>query len=96
MTDVGTGSAESQDNTDVASRADAPSTFSILLIFRLADDKGIGGTGLSQVVSKPKPRPVLKKKDTEKNSGTSDKELEDDNPFSVLFLRHHAELMFLL
>ena len=54
MMDVSVGSAESQD-TDVASGADMPSTFSILLIFRSADDKGIGGTGLSQVVSKLKP-----------------------------------------
>ena len=53
--DVSAESAESQDDTDVASGADTPGTFSILLVFRSANDKGIGGTGLSQVVSKPKP-----------------------------------------
>ena len=87
MMDVSIGSAESQDDTDIASRADTPSMFSILLIFHSANDKGIGGTSLSQVVSKPKPRPVLKKKDTEEDSGTSGKELEDANPFGVLFAK---------
>ena len=41
MMDVSAKSAESQDDTDVASRADTPSMFSILLVFHLADDKGI-------------------------------------------------------
>ena len=87
MMDVSVRSAESQDDTDVASGADTPSMFLILLIFRSADNKGIGGTGLSQVVSKPKLWPVLKKKDTEEDSGTSGKELEDANSFGVSFAK---------
>ena len=83
--------SKTMQDTDVASEeTDKPSTFPILLalIFCSADDKDIeGGADIPQVASKPKPRPVLKRKVTEENSGAGGEELEDDNPFGMSYAK---------
>ena len=58
------------------------------MIFLSADKKSIeGDVGLPKVASKPKPRIVLKGKDTDEDLGAGDKELEDTNPFGMSYVK---------
>jgi hypothetical protein len=62
--------------------------FGALLTFLSADGKSIeGDAGIFKVASKPKPRAVLKGKGTDEDLGAGGEELEDADPFGMLYAK---------